>query len=192
VLIETELETSGVAHEEAVVERLGVLLGDAQEAGEISDAVLAGTPAQARELWALREDISESLHRHGPHKSDVALPVSRVAEFAEACRARAAAELPEAEVVIFGHVGDGNLHLNLLPAEGSPSPEFTARCRHFDARTYGLVESMHGSISAEHGIGLLKREHLAHSKSPVAIAMMRAIKQALDPDGLLNPGKIFV
>jgi FAD/FMN-containing dehydrogenase len=190
-LIEAEVEGHHAGAEDESFERLTECLADAQEAGEISDAVLAGTRAQARELWALREGVSESLHGHCPHKADVALPIARVSEFVVKWRSLVSQHLPGIEAVVFGHIGDGNLHLNLLkPAEVSLA-DFHARCHAFDEHTYGLVQSMRGSISAEHGVGLLKRDHLHYSRSETEIAMMRAIKHALDPKGLFNPGKVF-
>jgi FAD/FMN-containing dehydrogenase len=191
VLVEVETATAGeaglaLAHDE-LVDRLGA----AQEAGDIDDAIVAATAQQARDLWALREDISESLHRHRPHKNDVALPVATVPEFLQRWRELVARAVPEAEALAFGHVGDGNLHLNLLPPADADATAFTQRCIAYDEDVYALVEALHGSISAEHGIGLLKRAHLHHSRGPGELAMMRAIKQALDPQGLFNPGKVL-
>lgn len=191
VLIEAEVEGPGPDAAELTADALSSCLGDAQEAGEIVDAVVASTAAQARELWALREDISESLHRYRPHKADIAVPVARIIEFVQAWRPLQEQHLPDAEPVVFGHVGDGNLHLNLLPPAGADAAEFTARCKAFDEHTYRLIEQFGGSISAEHGIGLLKRSHLHYSKSAGQIEMMRAIKNAIDPTGLFNPGKIL-
>jgi FAD/FMN-containing dehydrogenase len=190
-LVEVEVPSRGDAAREAVVDQLTECLADAQEAGLVRDAVIAGTPAQARELWALREDVSESLHRHRPHKSDVALPVSKLPAFLARWRAAVAEHLPDAKALVFGHIGDGNLHLNLLPPAGEAPERFTARAEAFDAHTYSLVHAFSGSISAEHGIGLLKREHLHFSRSEGELEMMRAIKRALDPAGMFNPGKIL-
>jgi FAD/FMN-containing dehydrogenase len=164
-------------------------LEQAAVAGEILDATVATTATQARELWSLREDVSESLHRHHPHKSDVSLPIARVAEFAAKWRELVATALPGARALSFGHVGDGNLHLNVLPDPAAPPT--AAQWADYDARTYALVASTGGSISAEHGIGLLKRAHLHHRWGPAELATMRAIKRALDPDGIFNPGKIL-
>ncbi|MEX1365145.1 MAG: FAD-binding oxidoreductase [Nannocystaceae bacterium] len=190
-LIEVEVPQRGPAALEATTDALAECLADAQEAETIIDAVLASTEHQARELWSLREDTSESLHSHHPHKSDISVPVASLPRFLAAWRERVAAELPGVEAVVFGHIGDGNLHLNLLePPEQSPE-QFGARCKAFDARSYGLVHDFGGSVSAEHGIGLLKRDHLHFSRTPAELAMMRAIKQALDPQGMFNPGKVL-
>jgi FAD/FMN-containing dehydrogenase len=190
-LVEVEVPTRGEAAREAVVDALAECLADAQDAGLVADAALAGTPQQARELWALREDVSESLHRHRPRKSDIAVPVAALPAFLAAWRELAARHVPEAEALVFGHIGDGNLHLNVLPPAGEPDARWPARAEAFEAETYALVHDHHGSISAEHGIGLLKREHLHLSRSPGELAMMRAIKHALDPDDLFNPGKVL-
>ncbi len=191
VLVEIEVPVAGAAAREHSEAELTRLLGDATEAGEIDDARIAGTPAQARGLWALREDISESLHRHTPHKLDIALPVAQVGAFLAAWRPAVAAALPEIEALCFGHVGDGNLHLNLLRPMEQGLPEFLARVHTFDDTTYAMVQAHGGSISAEHGVGLLKREHLHYSRSVEELAIFRGIKAVLDPQSLFNPGKIF-
>jgi FAD/FMN-containing dehydrogenase len=190
-LVEVEVPAAGDAVREATRDELSMVLADAQEAGEIADAVLAGTAAQARTLWAYREDISESLHRHTPHKADIALPVARVEEFLAAWRPRVAERLPGIEALVFGHVGDGNLHLNLLRPAELPLPEFLDRVHAFDDELYALVQAHAGSISAEHGVGLLKRDHLHFSRNPTELALMRGLKAVFDPAGLFNPGKIF-
>lgn len=191
VLIEVEVEGHGEAAREATLEALTATLGEAAEQELLFDAVVASTSAQAREIWEYREGISESLHAHSPHKADIALPVAKVAEFLAAWRPAVAQALPEAPALVFGHVGDGNLHLNILKPEAEPLDAFVARAKAFDEQTYALVQQLGGSVSAEHGIGLLKRGHLHYSRSEGELAMMRAIKQALDPTGLFNPGKVL-
>ena len=190
-LVEVEVPEPGGAAAERTQERLTEALAAAQEDGVIDDATLAATPAQAQALWGLREEISESLHRYTPHKADVALPIAEVAAFLAAWRPLVAARLPGIEALCFGHVGDGNLHLNLLRPAGATLPEFLGRCHAFEDELFALVRAHGGSISAEHGVGLLKRDHLHYSRTPTEIAAMQAIKAALDPGGLFNPGKIF-
>lgn len=195
-LIEVEVPQAGAqdreAAREATQDALAECLAAAQEDGTITDAVLAQSAQQARELWALREDTSESMHRHRPHKSDVAVPVAVLPRFLAEWKALVARELPGVEAVVFGHIGDGNLHLNILRAPGEDPAAFVARCKAFDAKSYALVAEHEGSVSAEHGIGLLKREYLHFSRSPGELQMMRAIKQALDPQGIFNPGKVLL
>lgn len=190
-LIEVEVMQPGEAAREATANALAECLAAAQEAGTIADAMLAATGAQARELWALREDTSESLHAHHPHKSDIAVPVAALPRFLAAWRELVARELPGVEALVFGHIGDGNLHLNLLRPETEEHRAFHSRCKAFDEPAYQLVQRFEGSISAEHGVGLLKRDHLHRSRSPGELSMMRAIKHALDPHGLFNPGKLI-
>ena len=167
------------------------LLADAQDEGLILDASIAQTEAQARELWAWREDISEALHAYTPHKADVSVPVRAVARFVARWREAVRVALPELPALCFGHVGDGNLHLNLLRPAQMSLDAFLGRCHSFDPTMYGLVREFEGSVSAEHGIGLLKRDYLGHTRSAREIASMQAIKQIFDPLGLLNPGKVF-
>jgi len=190
-LIEVEVPLPGDEAREATQDALAECLADAQDAEIITDAVLAASEQQAQQLWDLREDTSESLHAHHPHKSDVSVPVAALPEFLAAWRRRQAELLPGVEAVVFGHIGDGNLHLNLLAPPGEDPTAFQARCEAFDAHSYALVAQYQGSVSAEHGIGLLKRDHLHFSRSPGELTMMRAIKQALDPHGMFNPGKVL-
>ncbi len=191
VLIEIEVGGHGENAEELAHDQLTLCLADAQDAGEIDDAVVASTRAQAHDLWEYREGISESLHAHTPHKSDIALPVSEVTAFLDVWRPAVAKALPDAEALVFGHVGDGNLHLNVLKPAAQSVASFVARAKAFDEETYALVQRFGGSVSAEHGIGLLKRDHLHFSRTPGELMMMRGIKAALDPTGMFNPGKVL-
>ena len=199
VLVEIELphtgtdEDAGEDEDESAgsFDELVLLLADAQDEGLILDASVAQTEAQARDLWAWREDISESLHPHTPHKADVSVPIRSVAEFVTRWRAAVGEALPEIPALCFGHVGDGNLHLNLLRPEQLGLEDFLARVHEFDPVMYGLVREYGGSVSAEHGIGLLKRDYLGHTRSEREIATMKAIKAIFDPQGILNPGKVF-
>lgn len=185
VVLEAEVADLGDAPQ--ITARVTRLLEEAAAAGEIDDGTLATTAGQARDLWSLREDVSESLHRHRPYKSDISLPLGRIPEFLARWRALVASEVPGGRALSFGHIGDGNLHLNLLlPTAGAP-PDLSA----YDERAYSLVAMHDGSISAEHGIGLLKRDHMHHRWGAGELAMMRAIKRALDPSGLFNPGKVL-
>jgi FAD/FMN-containing dehydrogenase len=197
VLLEVTVDADGdrggalEAANEQMRERLLSLLGEATEAEEIDDAVVAANTTQARALWAWREDISEALHPHTPHKCDVSVPIVELPTFVAKWRALVASRLPGVPAVCFGHVGDGNLHLNLLRPADEPHASFHARCHAFDDELYALVHAHRGSISAEHGVGLLKRDHLHHRRTPLELQLMRGIKSVFDPQGIMNPGKIF-
>jgi len=186
VLLEIEGES-----EQSAREVLAPRLSAALEAGEIREAVVAPTAAQASALWALREGISEALHAFTPFKADVSLPLGALSAFVSRWRADVTQALPGAEAVCFGHLGDGNLHLNHLCPYGVSPHRFREDCRHFEPTVFGLVREFGGSIAAEHGVGLLKRAFLGYTRSPAEIAVMRGIKHALDPQGLFNPGKLF-
>jgi FAD/FMN-containing dehydrogenase len=161
------------------------------EAGDVTDAVIAGSEAQAKKLWALRENISEAQKIEGISiKHDVAVPVSRIPEFLARADAALQEAFPGIRIVTFGHVGDGNLHYNQSQADAQDNAAFIAAQPAVNRIVHDTVHALNGSISAEHGIGQLKREELLRYKSPVEIALMRTIKQALDPRGLMNPGKV--
>ncbi|RMG94140.1 MAG: FAD-binding oxidoreductase [Deltaproteobacteria bacterium] len=184
-----EVEADAVAEATAVQDALVEALCDAQEDGVVVDATVAQTAAQARALWSLRESVSEALHPRRPHKSDVTIPQSNMPRFLDELGDVVARHVPEGELRIFGHLGDGNLHVNLLPPKGGVLLEESIEA--FDAELYRLVGELGGSLSAEHGIGLLKRAYLPLRRSPVEIDLMRRIKQVFDPKGVFNPGKVF-
>lgn len=173
----------------AAVERW---LGESMEAGAVADGVIAASAMQAKKLWALRENISEAQKIEGVSiKHDIAVPVSRIAEFLDIADAALAAEFPGIRVVAFGHVGDGNLHYNLSKPGAQDNVLFLACQPVVNRIVHDAVHALNGSISAEHGLGQLKREEILRYKSPVEMVMMRSIKQALDPRGLMNPGKLL-
>jgi FAD/FMN-containing dehydrogenase len=126
-----------------------------------------------------------------PHKNDVALPIASLELFCADLEAALAGTYPDWELCLFGHIGDGNLHVNVMKPEGMTKAEFLARTHAADAAIFEVVRRHRGSISAEHGVGLLKRQWLGHSRSPAEIAMQRAVKRALDPNNTLNPGKVL-
>ena len=160
--------------------------------GSVSDGVLAASGSQAQKLWALRENISEAQKIEGISiKHDIAVPVSRLPEFLARADAALSAAFPGIRIVAFGHVGDGNLHYNLSQPAASDNTAFLASQPQVNRLVHDLVHALHGSISAEHGIGQLKRDELLRYKSPVEMALMRSVKQALDPRGLMNPGKVL-
>lgn len=172
-------------------ETMEATLAAAMEAGEASDATIATSDMQRAKLWALREDMSDVQRREGGSiKHDVSVPVSRVAEFIATASAAVKAAMPGVRPVPFGHVGDGNIHFNLSQPMDADKAKFIARWDEMNAIVHDIVRGLGGSISAEHGVGLMKRDEIAATKSPVEIEMMRAVKRALDPKNILNPGKV--
>lgn len=167
-------------------------LADAAAAGEIGDATLAASTAQAQALWRMREEIPEAERRDGPAAHhDISVAVAAMPGFALAAAARVEAEFPGARVLAFGHLGDGNLHFNVRAPADDGRAWLAAHGAALTALVYDLVTSAGGSISAEHGIGVLKRAELARLGDPAKLAAIRAIKAALDPLGLMNPGKLI-
>lgn len=158
----------------------------------VADAVIAESAGQAAGLWRLRESIPEAQVSEGASiKHDVSVPVSKVPDFIHHADEQVAATMAEARVVAFGHMGDGNLHYNLSKPENGDDQAFLEQWATFNRLIHDIAVSMGGSFSAEHGIGLLKRKELARYGSPVAISMMRGIKTAFDPHGIMNPGKVI-
>ena len=159
--------------------------------GWVIDAVMSQSVAQARALWRLREDISETISRWTPYKNDISSTVSKVPELLAAVDEVVHKNYPDWEVVWYGHIGDGNLHLNILKPENLQIEEFKARCSEVSTDIFDAIKRLGGSVSAEHGVGTLKAPYLSYSKSDSEIDAMRAIKAIFDPDGILNPGKVF-
>ena len=186
------LELSDSESEMHARERFEAVLGEAIESGCVKDAVIAQSMAQSHALWHLRESIPLAEKESGKSiKHDVSIPVSRMAAFVEDTNRALQQAFPGIRHVIFGHLGDGNLHYNV--ARGSDMSEATLLAQQ-DAIFEMVHDSVHavgGSISAEHGIGQLKRDALVRYKDPVEIALMRSIKQSLDPKGIMNPGKVL-
>jgi len=158
----------------------------------VVDGTLAQGGKQARELWELRESISESLSATGmPHKNDIALPVAKLLDFCKGLEAFFADKYPGWEICLFGHIGDGNLHVNILKPEHMDKATFLAKTSEVDNDVFALVKKHQGSISAEHGIGLLKRPYLHHSRTAEELKLMHALKKVFDPSNILNPGKVL-
>ena len=185
------VELSGSGEEAALRDALATFLEPALESGEISDAVLAQSVDQAKRLWNLRESISEAQKIEGfSIKHDISVPVSRIPEFLERAGSALQHAWPGIRIVAFGHVGDGNLHYNQSKPEAGENAAFIAAQPQVNEMVHDIVHQLGGSISAEHGIGQLKREEILRYKSPLEMQMMRTIKQAFDPRGLMNPGKV--
>jgi len=189
VLVELS-DSEGEAHARESFEGL---LGDALERGLIADAAIAETLAQSHTMWHLRESIPLAQAEEGLNiKHDIALPVSRIPAFCASTGDALERAVPGVRLVNFGHLGDGNLHYNVQAPEGGDAAAFLREREHeINGIVYDAVRAHGGSISAEHGIGVLKRDELPHYKDATALALMRAVKRALDPQGLLNPGRVL-
>jgi FAD/FMN-containing dehydrogenase len=171
----------------ASLELLEQTLDDAVGAGEVVDAIVASSQTQARSLWKIREATGQFPMRLAPLNFDISLPIGQIGEFADRCRERLAQRWPGNHSVYFGHIGDSNLHLT-VDCNSLPQP---APILEIEELVYAAVGELGGAVSAEHGIGLLKREFLHHSVSEEALATMRQLKSCFDPNGILNPGKIL-
>ena len=190
------LEVEGEGATEADAARLSARLEPWIERVFGDDLAIDGTLAQhsgeARDLWSLREGISESLSATGlPHKNDVSLPIAALDAFATDLEGLFAQRYPGWEICLFGHVGDGNLHINVMKPDAMERAEFFAKTKEADRDLFAIVQKHGGSISAEHGIGILKKPFLSFTRSASELAVMRAIKRAVDPNNILNPGKIL-
>jgi FAD/FMN-containing dehydrogenase len=188
VLVEIGMGRSSTAARESIEAELAA----AMESGEIADAAIAESEAQREMFWRLRETIPEAQTREGASiKHDISVTTSELPHFIVEGAALIAQLAPGARLICYGHLGDGNLHFNLSPSRGGNDREFAALAPAVNRGVHDLVARYSGSFSAEHGIGQLKRGELLRYKHPVAIALMRSIKQAVDPHGIMNPGKVL-
>jgi FAD/FMN-containing dehydrogenase len=168
------------------------LLSKAAEAGDVDDAIIGLSTKQAQDLLRYRELISETLSAmHTIHKNDISVPPSAIPAFLDAFALKLKETYPDFEAAIFGHIGDGNLHINILKPQSLTDSNFFACCHEADSLLFKIVKDFSGSISAEHGVGLLKRDFLHFCRTDAEIAIMKGIKAVFDPAGILNPGKIF-
>ena len=177
------VEIADSGEEQALRERVERALMDAAERGALADAALAQSGEQARALWRIRETVPEAQFTNVKH--DVAVPISKTADFIERATERLAARYPDVRIYAFGHVGDGNIHYNVGPER------LVAERAAVNRIVYDTVAELGGSISAEHGLGQLKRDEIRAHKSPLELELMRRLKQTLDPQGLMNPGKVL-
>lgn len=161
------------------------------EQGWALDGTISQTLSQARDLWRLREDISETISRFTPYKNDISVKVSMVPAFLHEVDAIVTRQYPDFEIIWFGHIGDGNVHLNILKPDALDKAVFFKQCAQVSLDIFACVQRFGGSISAEHGVGLLKKPFLSYSRDAAEIAYMHALKRVFDPKGILNPGKIF-
>lgn len=167
------------------------LFEECVENGWVLDGVLSQSVAQWQSLWRLREDISETISRWTPYKNDISTVISKVPNFLGEVEALVNAAYPDFEIIWFGHIGDGNVHLNILKPDSMAREEFLQKCGEVSKGVFDIVQAFGGSVSAEHGVGLLKKDYLSYSRSEQEIALMRSVKQVFDPKGVMNPGKIF-
>jgi len=182
-----EIETPTAESEEKMM----FVFENCLEQGLIIDGVVSQSEQQAKIFWRYREDISESLSKHSPYKNDISVAISKVPEFMNELDSVLTKAYPTWEVVWFGHIGDGNLHINILRPEGMTKEVFVKECRKVDELVFQAVKNQNGSISAEHGVGLSKKSFLTYTRSQTEIELMRGIKKVFDPDHIINPGKVI-
>jgi FAD/FMN-containing dehydrogenase len=189
-LIELAADAESAAN---LQDRAEALLTGAFERGLAEDAVLAANETQAEAFWTLRDSVSPAERAKGPAmQHDISVPVAAMADFVATAVPAIEAEFPGTEALGFGHLGDGNIHFHVLAPTGVIRGEWEeGQGKAISARVHDLVTAANGSISAEHGIGQMKRDELARLGDPVALALLRQVKTALDPKGLMNPGKLL-
>lgn len=176
---------------EAMADEAMALFEHCVEQGWVLDGVMSQNETQAKNLWRLREDISETISRFTPYKNDISVIIQKVPDFIADIDAIVAAEYPDFEVVWFGHIGDGNLHLNILKPEALSKEDFLSRCKKVNTQVFETVQKYNGSVSAEHGVGMTKKAYLGYTRSEAEIAYMKAIKLVFDPNNVMNPGKLI-
>ncbi len=185
--IVSEIECPSEKHEQQIMEALEKAL----EAGHIVDGTVSQNEAQTKIFWRFREDITESLARYTPYKNDISVRVSKVPALIEEMDPIFAKNYPTWDVIWFGHIGDGNLHISILRPADMTKEEFVKECRKVDALIFQAIKNQQGSISAEHGVGLTKKPFLSFTRSAEEIALMRGVKMVFDPDHIINPGKLI-
>lgn len=176
---------------EGVMEGAMALFEHCVEEGWVVDGVISQSETQAEKLWQLRERISESIAPHTPYKNDLSVRISRVPEFLNEIHSVVSKEYPDFEIIWYGHIGDGNLHLNILKPGDMEKQEFFKRCETVNDLVFEIVQRYEGSVSAEHGVGMVKKKYLGFTKSAEEIAVMKGIKKVFDPNGIMNPGKLI-
>lgn len=176
---------------DAVVDDAMSIFEHCMEQGWVLDGVMSQTQAQAQNLWRLREDISETIAPFTPYKNDISVLITHVPAFIKDIDAIVVANYPDFEICWFGHIGDGNLHLNILKPANLTKDEFFNQCKVVNTKVFETVKKYDGSISAEHGVGMTKKDYLEYTRDPVEIGYLRELKKVFDPNGIMNPGKIF-
>jgi glycolate oxidase subunit GlcD len=167
------------------------LFESCMESGWIVDGAVGKNLAQAESLWRLRENISEAISKFTPYKNDISVKVSKVPQFLQEVDELVTRAYPDFEIIWFGHIGDGNVHLNILKPDALAKEDFFEKCSEVSNWVFEIVRKHGGSISAEHGVGLLKKPYLHYSRSPAEIDYLKAMKAVFDPKNIMNPGKLF-
>lgn len=176
---------------EPIVNKAMEIFENCMEQGWILDGVMSQSIEQLRKLWRLREDISESIAAYTPYKNDISVLISHVPDFISAVDRIVAENYPDFESCWFGHIGDGNLHLNILKPANLSKEEFFTACEQVNTYVFNVVHQFNGSVSAEHGVGLTKKPYLSFSRSEQEISYMKALKTVFDPNWIMNPGKLI-
>ncbi len=182
-----EFECAGSAAEDRAMQ----CFEHCQDEGHVLDGVISQSEAQAADLWRYREGISAAITQYTPYKNDLSVRISQVPAYLQGLDQLVKTRYPDFEVLWYGHIGDGNLHMNILKPENMAVPEFEQACARVNPEIFALTRAYHGSISAEHGIGLLKQPYLGYTRSEADIERMRGIKAVFDPANILNPGKLL-
>ena len=184
-LIEFEQKSDSVLDEALAV------FDDLKADGLVIDGTLSQNDQQKDKLWSYRENISEALSKFKPYKNDISVKISDIPEFVREAEDVLVKNFPKTEIIWFGHIGDGNLHINVIRQDGQADSAFEKDCQNISQKLFEVLKKFNGSISAEHGIGLLKKPYLSLSRMPEEIQAMKQLKKVFDPHGILNPGKIF-
>lgn len=182
-----EFEATG---DEVMDDAMGVF-EQCMEKGFVLDGVMSQSVGQLHELWKLRESISETISAFTPYKNDVSVLITHLNDFISNIEQIVKDNYPDFEICWFGHIGDGNLHLNILKPNHLSQDEFFAKCQSVNQQVFETVQKYQGSISAEHGVGMTKKPYLEYTRSPIEIEYMKALKAVFDPNGIMNKGKIF-
>jgi FAD/FMN-containing dehydrogenase len=161
------------------------------EQGLLQDGVISQSATQAEDLWRLREDITESIAPYLPYKNDISVQISNVSGFVADIDPLLAQQYPDFEVIWFGHIGDGNLHISVLKPDLMSLDQFVAKCQAVNELLFSTLQQHGGSISAEHGVGLTKKPYLHYTREAAEVSYLRGLKKVFDPNGIMNPGKIF-
>ena len=164
---------------------------DAFETGLIEDGVISQNPSQYRELWSFRENITEAISVFLTYKNDISVRTSQITDFVDEIAEILDTEYPDFDTILFGHIGDGNIHVSILKPKEFNKQKFLGMCREVNKKLFETVKKYEGSISAEHGVGLIKKPYLEYTRSDAEIELMKGIKKVFDPNGIMNPGKIF-